>query len=179
MIPVVAVVEVCRGVECLRREADAGSGFPRVPSEGGVFVLLREVALRVRLLHDVLVRVVEEVGGACRVRGGKGARHRGRCGGGAVTCHLPVTPFGVDNIGSRCTTITAGRGFWGKPQVFFTSGCPPPPEAGRWRRKGAGVGKRGNAPTAPGQGWTRCGGAILYARYKAKDHLHRWRRSLH
>ena len=47
----------------------------------------------------------------------------------------------MDNIGSRCTTITAVRGFRGKPQVFFTGGCPPPPEAGRWRRKG--VGKRG------------------------------------
>ena len=94
MIPVVVVVEVCRGVECLGGEADAGSGFPRVPSEGGVFVLLREVAFRVRPLHDVLVRVVEEEGGACCVRGGEGARHRGRCRGGVVTCHLPVTPFG-------------------------------------------------------------------------------------
>ena len=44
----------------------------------------------------------------------------------------------MDNIGSRCTTITAVRGFRGKPQVFFTGGCPPTPEAGRWRRKGVG-----------------------------------------
>ena len=36
--PVVVVAEVCRGVGGLWREADAGSVFPRVPSEGGVFV---------------------------------------------------------------------------------------------------------------------------------------------
>ena len=40
----------------------------------------------------------------------------------------------MDNIGSRCTTITAGRGFRGEARVFFHGGGTPPPEAGRWRR---------------------------------------------
>ena len=44
IVPVVVVVEVCRGVECLGGEADAGSGLPRVPSEGGVCIFFKKVA---------------------------------------------------------------------------------------------------------------------------------------
>ena len=77
-----------------RRRSRRLLGPPPCSLRRGVFIFFKEVAFRVRPLHDVLVRVVEEVGGACRVHGGKGARHRGRCGGGVLTCHLPVTPFG-------------------------------------------------------------------------------------
>ena len=81
IVPVVVVVEVCRGVECLGGEADAGSGIPRVPSEGGVFIFFKEVAFR--------------------VRGGEGTRHQGRCGGGPCPVIFLSLLLAVDNIGSR------------------------------------------------------------------------------
>ena len=109
--PVVVVVEVCRGVECLRREADAGSGFPRVPSEGGVCIFFKKVAFR--------------------VRGGEGARHQGRCGGRAVSSHLPVTPFGGGyyrepmKYNNRCSRISGNAPFFfrgGEPHSLKTYG---------------------------------------------------------
>ena len=100
MIPVVVVVEVCRGVECLGGEADAGSGFPRVPSEGGVFVFFKEVAFRVRPLHDVLVCVVEEEGGGIAI---------GSCEDDIQSCieWLPGVAQGDDAVVQRIQLLDA------------------------------------------------------------------------